>query len=322
MPPIRPAIPVLLSVCLLAGMGGCDSRIPPKKAPVAAKAATLAEARRGFKTRIVRQEREGEPVQTPPANLFQVVKYDAPVGKLSAYLGVAPRDGKKHPAIIWVIGGFSNSIGDTPWRPASPENDQSAAAFRKAGIVMMYPSFRGGNDNPGFKETFYGEVDDLLAAADFLAKQDFVDPERIYLGGHSTGGTLVLLAAAVNPRFRAVFSFGPAADIGGYGDESLTFDTRNDREFDLRSPALWLDSITCRVFIFEGNSRQANIESLEYLRDHSKNRNLSFHPIPNGTHFNVLAPMTALIARRVLDDSGPTTSIAFSDADLNGLSLR
>ena len=66
---------------------------------------------------------------------------------------------------------------------------------------MMFPSLRGGNDNPGNKEGFLGEVDDVLAAADFLSKQEFVDPNRIYLGGHSTGGTLVLLVAACSNKF-------------------------------------------------------------------------------------------------------------------------
>ena len=41
---------------------------------------------------------------------------------------------------------------------------------------MMFPSLRGGNDNPGAKEGFLGEVDDVIAAADFLAKQPYVDP--------------------------------------------------------------------------------------------------------------------------------------------------
>ena len=34
----------------------------------------------------------------------------------------------------------------------------------------------------------------------FLAKQDYVDPKRIYLGGHSTGGTLALLTAETRPE--------------------------------------------------------------------------------------------------------------------------
>ena len=82
---------------------------------------------------------------------------------------------------------------------------------------MMFPSLRGGNDNPGRKEGFLGEVDDVLAAADFLATVDYVDPRRLYLGGHSTGGTLVLLVAESSDRFRAVFSFGPVDDVSGYG---------------------------------------------------------------------------------------------------------
>lgn len=46
---------------------------------------------------------------------------------------------------------------------AAPSNDQSASAFRTKGIPMMFPSLRGGNDNPGVQESFFGEVDDVLA---------------------------------------------------------------------------------------------------------------------------------------------------------------
>jgi hypothetical protein len=40
---------------------------------------------------------------------------------------------------------------------------------------MMFPSLRGGNDNPGAREGFYGEVDDVVAASEFLARQPYVD---------------------------------------------------------------------------------------------------------------------------------------------------
>jgi dienelactone hydrolase len=85
---------------------------------------------------------------------------------------------------------------------------------------MMFPSLRGGNQNPGQKEGFLGEVDDVLAAADFLVREDYVDPARIYLGGHSTGGTPVMLVAESTPRFRAVLSFGPVNDVRGYPQSS------------------------------------------------------------------------------------------------------
>src|SRR5262249_25641783 len=143
---------------------------------------TLVEARRGFKTRLQRKERDGNPPESPPPNIFRLAHYESPAGKLAAYLSTDPGDGTKHPAIIWVFGGFSNSIGSTAWGAQPAKNDQSASAFRNKGIVMMYPSFRGGNDNPGVREGFFGEVNDVLAARDYLAQQSFVDASRIYLG--------------------------------------------------------------------------------------------------------------------------------------------
>src|SRR5207248_6912647 len=140
----------------------------------------LTEARKGFATKLLGRPDIKEPVPQPPPQLFHTVRYPAPPGPLAAYLTPDPRDGKKHPAIVWITGGDCNSIDEGCWKEGPPENDQSAGAFRKAGVVMMFPSLRGGNDNPGVKEGFLGEVDDVLAAADFLAKQEYVDPERVY----------------------------------------------------------------------------------------------------------------------------------------------
>ena len=125
----------------------------------------ILEARRGFETNILRKEAVGEAPDQPPAGVLKLVTYPAPLGRNAAYVSPAPADGKKHPAIIWLTGGFSNSIGAIAWTPGSASNDQSASGFRNAGIVMMYPSLRGGNNNPGYIETFYGEVDDVLSAA-------------------------------------------------------------------------------------------------------------------------------------------------------------
>jgi acetyl esterase/lipase len=195
---------------------------------------TLPEARKGFATKTT-GEKANRPVAEPPAKVFRKVKYDSPAGKLAAYLTPSPGDGKKRPAIIWITGGDCNSIDDV-WSPPDPRSpgDESARQYREAGIVMMFPSLRGGNDNPGVKEGFYGEVDDVIAAADFLAKQDYVDSKRLYLGGHSTGGTLVMLVAASTDKFRAVFSFGPAEDVFFYPQPYVPFDRGNRRVPDVR----------------------------------------------------------------------------------------
>jgi Fe-S cluster assembly iron-binding protein IscA len=79
---------------------------------------SLADARRGFKTTLRSPTSKGNktPVLEPPAEVFGVVRYDAPPGKLAAYLTPDPKDGKKHPAIIWITGGDCNTIDAGCWK--------------------------------------------------------------------------------------------------------------------------------------------------------------------------------------------------------------
>jgi len=273
----------------------------------------ILEARQGFTTKLLREERIGEAPEEPPASSkLKLVQYCAPLGQNAAYVSANPGDGKKHPAIIWLVGGFSNSIGAIAWTPGPASNDQSASGFREHGIVMMYPSLRGGNTNPGHLETFFGEVDDVLAAAKYLASLDYVDPKRIYLGGHSTGGTLALLvAAASEDRFRAVFSLGPVEDVTGYGSDVLPFDLENPKEARLRAPQHWLKDIQCPTFIFEG-TKQSNIRSLFALQARNKNPLITFDPIQGETHFSIIAPLVTRISLVIFNDSDPSTPFQLS----------
>jgi dipeptidyl aminopeptidase/acylaminoacyl peptidase len=305
---------ICLSLVVMLAVGGCGRRDESSSTP-ASRTVSLPEARKGFHTKLVRDNGPREPLDQPPPGVFRIVHFDAPPGKLAAYLSPDPRDGAQHPAIIWITGGDCNSIGDV-WRAAAASNDQTAAAYRQAGILMMFPSLRGGNDNPGVREGFLGEVDDVLAAADFLAKEKYVDPGRLYLGGHSTGGTLVLLVAECSDRFRAVFSFGPADDVRGYGPEYTPFDRSNPREAELRSPGLWLASIKSPTFVFEGTER-GNIGSLQVMALSSSNSNVHFLPVQGANHFSILAPTNRLIADRILHDTGPVCHLAFTEQEVS-----
>ena len=301
----------LLMLCA----GVCVVAVRSLSKPPQTEYASLLEGRSGFTTTLTRRERADYPATQPPAALFRPEQYRSPAGQLAAYVSPPPGDGKKHAAMIWVFGGFDNSIGETAWEPASPDNDQSASAFREAGIIMMYPSFRGGNMNPGHIEAFYGEVDDLIAAFDHLATKDYVDPQRIYLGGHSTGGTLVMLTAAATDRFRAVFAFGPVDDVAGYGPDVLPFDTWNDRELTLRNPIQWLHAMNSRVFVLEGSS--GNISCLRSMRRASTNPRLHFHEVRGADHFSILAPVTGLLAEKIRQDTGSTCNIQLTDEEIS-----
>jgi len=312
----EPFVAAILGTLYLA-LSGCSPApsIPVKAPRVANREPTpLAKARREFKTKLSQQEQTREAAPQPPADVFRLVKYPSAVGDLAAYVSPDPKDGGKHPAIIWITGGDCNSIGDC-WSPRPEENEQSASVYRKQGIVMMVTSLRGGNDNPGTRESFLGEVDDVIAAADFLAKQSYVDPDRIYLGGHSTGGTLALLVAESTDRFRAVFAFGPVAEIAGYGPKFAPFDTNNAREFELRSPLHWLDSIASPTYVFEG-AEQGNAASLETMQRATSNDQIDFFTLRGANHFDILGPTNRLIATKILKDTGPTCNLSFTEDEV------
>jgi alpha/beta superfamily hydrolase len=278
----------------------------PAPAPVAAASApapvaatTLAEARRGFVTTLMGRGEPAGPPEVPPKGILSLVKYPAPPGELSAYVTPDRGDGVKRPAILWITGGDCNSIGDV-WSEAPRSNDQTASAFRKAGIVMMYPSLRGGNDSPGRREGFLGEVDDVLAAADWLAKRADVDPERVYLGGHSTGGTLAMLVAETSPRFRGVIALGPGAEAAGYGSDYVFADLSDAQEMRLRSPGAWLASVQSPLLVIEGATGRGNVEELELMRDASTNPLVTFVAVRGRDHFSVIAPVTELLAKKIV----------------------
>jgi alpha/beta superfamily hydrolase len=277
-------------------------------------AISLRQARADHKTVLIKRIAYSGEAELPPKGDLERVKYPSPIGNLTAYISPDPGDGKKRPAIIWKFGGYSNGIGATAWEKATPDNDQSASTFRKAGIVTMYPSVRGGNGNPGSVELFYGEVDDLLAALDYLAAQPYVDPNRIYLGGHSTGGTLVLLAAEMTDRFRAVFSFGPVAKVTEHRIRNFTYNSNDEQENRLRSPIYYLSDIRTPTFVIEGDN--GNIDSLHELSRYNKSSLVQFIEVQDEDHFSVLAPMNELLAQKILSDASDRSNIKITDAEV------
>jgi len=230
-------------------------------------AGSLSAARSNFQTTLLKKLRYTDVLEPPPAELFSIIKYPTPIGDMAAYLGKTDGSNKKQPAIIWLVGGFPpGGLPGKAWQSASVENDQSAKVYRQKGIVMMYPFLRGNGGNPGFREGFYGEVDDVLSALAYLKTVDYVDPQQIYLGGHSTGGTLALLVAESSSEFKAVFAFGPREDPVVYNSSNVLY-----------SP----------TYIIEGS--YGNIAALNALKAVNKNDNVMLIPIPYADHFASLS---------------------------------
>lgn len=275
----------------------------------------FAQAHDAFTTTLKREENDDYTVPEPPEGVFDLVTYPSEVGDLAAYVSVDPEDGKKHPLIIWVVGGWGNGIDDFPFTYPEWDNDQTGSVFWQNGILTMYPSFRGGNGNPGYYEALFGEVDDIVSAYEYAVSLPYVDSERIYLGGHSTGGTRALLASEYTDKFRAVFCFGAVDEIKYHNNSQFTFDTKNKDEYIMSSPIYWLDNIKSPTFLIEG--RDGNSENLERMERSYQSDALHYFVVENADHFSVLAPATKVVAEKILADTDAEVNINISQSELD-----
>lgn len=304
----RKPVKILALALALLFLAGCMARDETR---------SFAEEHDAFETRLMQKKTDDNPLYTPPEGVFDLVYYPSRAGDLAAYISSDPGDGQKHPLMIWLVGGWENSIDDTPFCYPQWENDQTGSAFWQSGILTMYPSFRGGNGNPGLYEDFFGEVDDIVSALEYAASLPYVDPDRIYLGGHSTGGTRALLAAEYTDRFRAVFSFGAVGEVESY-NRDFVFDAGDAQECRMRSPIEWLDQIRTPTFLIEGEGKSGtgNAASLQKIDKRSENENIHCYLVNGADHFSVLGPVTWMLAQKILDDTGASSNISITQAEL------
>ena len=268
----------------------------------------------GFKTKLIENNYQpGGPVAA--AEGFEIVRYPSPAGELAAYLSPDPGEGKKHPAVLWAHGGF-NGI--------APATAEQAKPFIEAGCVVMCPSWRGENDNPGKFELFGGEIEDAVAALNYLAQLPYVDASRLYMAGHGTGGTITLLTAASTPLLRGAFSMGGAPDIanvlrnGGY--EHIPFDKASDAEVKFRSPVNWVNLIRAPLWYFEG-AKSFYVTDAKWMEASAQRQGVALRAyiIERNDHSTIVNPLVKAIAQKIQNDTGPTVNIAFSVDELKDL---
>lgn len=241
-----------LLVLLIAGVVGAvfwwmsmPMRFPPQTED-------YALARSHFRTRLIRAVPSFQPPRDPrmrPPPEVEEVTYPSGRWRLKAWLKV-PADKEKHPAVVYVHSGFAFDMDD--WRQTEP--------FRDAGFAVMTPTLRGENGQRGQFTFLYDELDDVLAAGEFLAGTRGVDPDRVYVAGHCEGGTLALLAAMTSKRFRKAASVSGAADATVWvrnvlreePADVLPFNFHDSREIQMRSPLAFPRSFKCPVRLYYG----------------------------------------------------------------------
>ena len=206
-----------------------------------------AEARKTFKTTLTSKTPAPQVAQggQPPPGVTEVT-YKSGELQLKAWVNRPPAGAPPAAAVLYLHGGFA----------FDPEDWDQCKPFRDAGFVTMTPSLRGENGQAGWFSMFYDEVDDVLAAAQFLAKMPGVDSKRVFIAGHSAGGTLALLAAMTSKEFKACASFSGSPDQVKFAEQEqglVRFDTSDMKELEMRSPLAFPKSFKCPVRLYWGD---------------------------------------------------------------------
>lgn len=288
----------------------------PGPQPLPKDSQTLLDARKGFATKLIQSDYQRSGRDLPVVPQAKSVTFRSPVGNLSAYLSIPLKKNALMPAVIWVHDGFGG-VTEKDWSIAKP--------FHDAGFVLMVPSFREENVNNGGRfEMFFGEVEDLMAAIEFVGKQNGVDPNRIYVVGHGTGGTLTLLAAATGTRsVRAFFAIGGTPDLeealrdpqaDPFEDAAPPFDPKLPNEARLRSSLAFVAAIRQPTFFF--GATMVDPQGCSQARRMETTANQYGVPfrvfeILKATRANFPIPLVTLVRQKIESDtaSNPTSTI-------------
>lgn len=239
--------------------------------------------------------RRGPAPDTPGTNCAQapllnsrkakLVSYVSGKLVLKAWISGNPVAGKRHPAVVYIHG--NHCLESVEWL--------FAEAFVQAGFVIMMPMLRGENGNPGVYETYWGEVNDAIAAGKFVAGLPHVDVDQVFIAGHSTGAIVTVLAAMMNPSpYRAAASFVGYLDMQQYDFSPKVYIRNDPDETRLRNPFSFAQSLSVPLALFTDRS----------YRGHSKTfcqKALAFNKscqifTVSGDHNSMVAPASHLAA--------------------------
>jgi dipeptidyl aminopeptidase/acylaminoacyl peptidase len=159
------------------------------------------------------------------------------------------------PAGSTLIAGMRLGNGDRAEHVPYVKAGFAVAAFEIDGAVAD-----GANDTAiikgatEFRQARAGLANAKVALDFILAKAPNIDPNRVYIAGHSSAGTLALLVAAHDPRIKACAAYAPCTDVEkrlAQLTPMLDSSIPGYRDFlHFSSPKNHVDTLTCPVFLF------------------------------------------------------------------------
>jgi dipeptidyl aminopeptidase/acylaminoacyl peptidase len=203
-----------------------------------------------------------------------------------------PETNARVPAVVIFSGGQGTGMFEVM--------EWIGSSLRRAGIFAVTISFRG--PSPEF------DAEDASLAADWLATQKNVDPNRIAIFGMSRGANAALRAAALDSRFKLVATFGAVTDflqmIAGLplyapGRYKMMLgwlgDPKTNREFYERVQAIsYADRIKCPVLMVHGqHDMHAPPEHSMWMCEAIKkggNQDVQLQTVPMMGHYGDVIP--------------------------------
>ncbi|MGA7572999.1 MAG: S9 family peptidase [Terriglobales bacterium] len=197
-----------------------------------------------------------------------LVRYPSKDGKwtISAFVYVPynlPRNGE-HPAIVYVHGGPTSQTMNT--------FNRFVQYMANQGYVVIAPNYRG---STGYGKEFQqanlfdmggGDLQDVLAAADWIRQTGYVDPKKLILMGGSYGGYLTMMGVTKAPEawaagvpivpfvnwFTEIQNEDPVlqqSDLATMGDP-----VKNKALYEDRSPINFVDRIKAPLYLLAGGN--------------------------------------------------------------------
>ena len=179
------------------------------------------------------------------------------------FLTIFPRNGE-HPAIVYVHGGPTSQTMNT--------FNRFVQYMANQGYLVIAPNYRG---STGYGKEFQqanlfdmggGDLQDVLAAADWIKQTGYVDPKKVILMGGSYGGYLTMMGVTKAPEmwaagvpivpfvnwFTEIQNEDPVlqqSDLATMGDP-----VKNKALYEDRSPINFVDRIKAPLYLLAGGN--------------------------------------------------------------------